>query len=114
MSNHGAIMQTYNQELVKFLETLKIKRVQVAERIHQEECAKAELEKTMSDLQDKIKHCDDSLEQHKSIYEHYNKVIEEVETGFKKILETSKTLLQVAQHEVNKLNISTNSQNEPI
>lgn len=63
-----------------------MKRVQVAEVIHHEECAKSELEKTMNELQDKIKRCDDSLEQHRSLHEHYNKVIDEVESGFKKVL----------------------------
>ncbi|CAG9772035.1 unnamed protein product [Ceutorhynchus assimilis] len=102
MTEHGAALQTYNQELIKCLEEFKTKRKELLEVIKQEEEEKATLDRNMKALQEKIAHLNGNLQQHKQLCENYDKTIRETELGFKKIVESSQTLLKVAQHEANK------------
>ncbi|KAF5306350.1 hypothetical protein FQR65_LT07374 [Abscondita terminalis] len=108
MSEHGAALQTYNQELVKFLETLKVKRKELQDLIKQEENDKGILEKNLKTLQEKLQKLNASLIQHQKLRENYDQTIQDTETGFKKILESSQTLLNLAQHEASKLCIVNN------
>ncbi|XP_060517525.1 uncharacterized protein LOC132696614 [Cylas formicarius] len=103
MSEHGAALQTYNQELVKCLEDLKVKRNELIEIIRREEAEKIVLDKNLRALQEKMNILNNNLKHHKMVFDNYDKTIQETEMGFKKILESSQTLLQVAQHEANKL-----------
>ncbi|KAL3280849.1 hypothetical protein HHI36_004078 [Cryptolaemus montrouzieri] len=103
MSEHGACLQTYNQELVKCLEELKSKRQELVELIKKEESEQAILEKNMSVLQEKLNTVHNKLKYHRQLCDDYNKTIQETESGFKKILESSQTLLNLAQHQYNKL-----------
>ncbi|KAK4880051.1 hypothetical protein RN001_008197 [Aquatica leii] len=105
MSEHGAALQTYNQELVKCLEQLKIKRNELQDLINQEENDKSILEKNLKALQDKLQKLNTSLVQHQKLRDNYDQTIQDTETGFKKILESSQTLLNLAQHEASKLHV---------
>ncbi|XP_050312711.1 microtubule nucleation factor SSNA1-like isoform X1 [Anthonomus grandis grandis] len=101
MSEHGAALQTFNEQLVKCLEELKSKRNDLVEVIQREEAEKIVLEKNIRALQDKLAQLNNSLSQHRAMCSNYDKTIEDTELGFKKILESSQTLLQVAQHGAN-------------
>ncbi|XP_018567209.1 13 kDa deflagellation-inducible protein-like [Anoplophora glabripennis] len=114
MTEHGAALQTYNQELVKCLEDLKFKRNEIVDVIYKEEAEKVILEKKIEALQNRLTLLNKSLEHHKYMYESYDKTIKETEDGFKKILESSQALLHLAQHEANKLDCNTNSKKEII
>ncbi|KAK9879460.1 hypothetical protein WA026_006531 [Henosepilachna vigintioctopunctata] len=103
MSEHGASLQTYNQELVKCLEDLKSQQMELAEVIKKEEAEEALLQKNISSLQEKLNTIQNNLKYHKQIRDDYNQTIQETETGFKKILESSQTLLNLAQHQSKKL-----------
>ncbi|KAG5869776.1 hypothetical protein JTB14_036341 [Gonioctena quinquepunctata] len=109
MSEHGAALQTYNQELVKCLEDLKCKRNEIVDVIYREEAERVVLEKNVKALQEKLRLLDKNLNHHKDIYEQYEKTIKDTENGFRKILESSQTLLQVAQLETNRLDCSQNT-----
>ncbi|KAJ8961299.1 hypothetical protein NQ318_008985 [Aromia moschata] len=110
MSEHGAALQTYNQELVKCKDYLFVpKRNEIVDIIYKEEAEKAVLEKNLDILQSRLTLLKKSLEHYKSVYEGYDRTIKETENGFKKILESSQTLLQLAQQEASKLDCNTNS-----
>ncbi|CAH0557274.1 unnamed protein product [Brassicogethes aeneus] len=103
MSEHGAALQTYNQELVKCLEELKIKKKDVLILIEREENEKKLLEKNIKGLQEKLTLVNNNLQHHKSLCDNYERTIRDTEHGFKKILESSQALLHLAQHEAVKL-----------
>lgn len=71
--------------------------------IGKEEADKLVVEKNMKCLQNKLNLINASLETNKMLRDNYDKAIKDTEQGFKKILETSQTLLNLAQHEANKL-----------
>ncbi|KAK5646778.1 hypothetical protein RI129_005242 [Pyrocoelia pectoralis] len=108
MSEHGASLQTYNQELVKCLEQLKIRRNDLQDVINQEETDKSILERNLRTIQDKLAKLNNNLVQHQKLRESYDQTIKDTELGFKKILESSQTLLNLALHEANKLGTITN------
>ncbi|KAJ8977510.1 hypothetical protein NQ317_017128 [Molorchus minor] len=83
MSEHGAALQTYNQELVKCLEELKFKRNEIIDTIYKEEAEKAVLEKNLETLQNRLALLNKSLEHYRHIYESYDKTITDTENGFK-------------------------------
>ncbi|XP_023026433.1 uncharacterized protein [Leptinotarsa decemlineata] len=109
MSEHGAALQTYNQELVKCLEDIKRKKNEIVHCLHREEAEKLVLEKNVKVLQDKLKILNRNIDHHKSIYEQYDKIINETENGFRKILESSQTLLQVVQQQTTRIDSRHNS-----
>ncbi|XP_044751150.1 Sjoegren syndrome nuclear autoantigen 1 homolog isoform X2 [Coccinella septempunctata] len=109
MSEHGACLQTYNQELVKCLEELKSNRVGLVEIIKREESEQAVLERNISVLQEKLHNIQSKLKYHKQLYDDYTSTIQETEAGFKKILESSQTLLNLVQHQANKLKNNTSN-----
>lgn len=104
MSDHGAALQTYNQELVKCnnspmfafevvsfvpvvgLEGLKVKKCEIMNVIRKEEAEKVVLEKNLRSLQEKLNQLNSNLQQHKSLYDNYDRTIKETENGFKKVL----------------------------
>ncbi|KAJ8915622.1 hypothetical protein NQ315_003406 [Exocentrus adspersus] len=102
MCEHGAALQTYNQELVKC-------KNEIVDVIYKEEAEKAVLEKKLDALRNRLSTLNKSLEYHKSLYENYDKTIKDTEEGFRKILESSQALLHLAQHEANKLDYSSSS-----
>ncbi|GJQ69840.1 hypothetical protein Trydic_g22388 [Trypoxylus dichotomus] len=108
MSEHGASLQTYNQELVKCnllncLEDLRLKRNSLQKVIDQEENDKNSLERNIKVLQEKLNVLSNQLSQHKRLRDNYDKTIQDTQSGFKKILESAQTLLNLAQHEANTL-----------
>lgn len=109
MSEHGATLQTYNQELVKCLEQLKIRRNELQDVIHQEETDKSILERNVKTLQEKLTKLNSNLVQHQKLRDSYDQTIKDTELGFKKILESSQTLLNLALHESNKLGTVNNT-----
>ncbi|GLV38815.1 hypothetical protein CBL_05814 [Carabus blaptoides fortunei] len=113
MSEHGAALQTYNQELVKCVEDLKSKRLDLQAIISKEESEKHVLEKHVKILLDKLTVLNKSLAQHISMRDNYDRTIKETETGFKKILESSQMLLNLAQHEANRLEDNAQKSSKP-
>ncbi|XP_050312712.1 microtubule nucleation factor SSNA1-like isoform X2 [Anthonomus grandis grandis] len=79
MSEHGAALQTFNEQLVKCLEELKSKRNDLVEVIQREEAEKIVLEKNIRALQDKLAQLNNSLSQHRAMCSNYDKTIEDTE-----------------------------------
>nr|XP_022914113.1 Sjoegren syndrome nuclear autoantigen 1 homolog isoform X2 [Onthophagus taurus] len=86
MSEHGAALQTYNQELVKCLEDLRLKREKLQTIIDGEENNKNILEKNIKALQDKLHVVNTNLNNHRDIRDNYDRMIKDAENGFKKIV----------------------------
>nr|XP_015833614.1 PREDICTED: Sjoegren syndrome nuclear autoantigen 1 homolog isoform X2 [Tribolium castaneum] len=84
MSQQGATLQTYNQELVKCLEDLKTKRNEMLIIVKREEQEKQTIEKNMEMMQQKLNMITESLQTHRSLCECYEKTIHDTEAGFRK------------------------------
>jgi Sjoegren syndrome nuclear autoantigen 1 len=92
MSHHGATLQTYNQELVKCLEDLKVKKKEILRVVKEEEYEKCALEKDIKSLQEKLNNVNNNLEKHKALCDSYEKTIQDTESGFKKVNQLSASL----------------------
>lgn len=67
------------------LEELKTKKNEIMDIVFREEAERVVLEKNLKALQEKLNILNQSLENHKEIYESYDKTIKETEAGFKKV-----------------------------
>lgn len=95
MSQQGATLHNYNNELVKCIEDLRKKRKEVNKQIQQEEEEKSKIQKDLSILTDRLTKINDSLEAKTMERSEYDSTIEETESAYMKILESSQTLLHV-------------------
>ncbi|XP_047118159.1 Sjoegren syndrome nuclear autoantigen 1 homolog isoform X2 [Schistocerca piceifrons] len=99
MAQHGALLQTYNQELVKCLEELKRTRGELQlqiDKAEEEKCLKEkELKKLSSDLSRINQVLDDKIAKRNAL----DKTISETEGAYVKILESSKVLLDMIRRE---------------
>lgn len=103
MSEHGATLQTFNQELVKSLEELKQRRKELSHTIYQQQTQKETLEQQIKSLQDDLTIVNSKLTESNKLKSSYDQVINETEEGYKKILDTSQALLSAIQLESSRL-----------
>jgi Sjoegren syndrome nuclear autoantigen 1 len=110
-SQTGASIQTYNSELVRCLEDLKAKREQLNQEIFHEDQQKSDTEKKIQKLSETLHHLEDSLAHKTQARGDYDTTIQETESAYMKILESSQTLLHVLKKET--ANLSKRKQNLP-
>lgn len=67
------------------MEELKSKRNQIMDVVYREEAERVVLEKNVKALQENLHTLNQSLENHKDLYESYEKTIKETEDGFRKV-----------------------------
>lgn len=103
MSEHGATLQTFNQELVKSLEELKQRRKELSHIIYHQQTQKETLEQQIKSLQDDLTIVNSKLNESNKLKSSYDQVINETEEGYKKILDTSQALLSAIQLESTRL-----------
>ncbi|KAG7476474.1 hypothetical protein MATL_G00083200 [Megalops atlanticus] len=103
MTQQGAAMQTYNNELVKCLEELCSKREELNRQIQQEEEEKARLQQEIRVLTDKLSRVNESLARRLAARADFDRTIAETEAAYMKILESSQTLLSVLKREAGNL-----------
>ncbi|XP_002165861.1 microtubule nucleation factor SSNA1 isoform X1 [Hydra vulgaris] len=108
MSNQGAVLQSYNNELVKCIEDLCTKRDELHHQITIEEEEKSKIEIDICILTDRLAKVTESLSKKYAAQSEYDKTISETEAAYMKILESSQTLLQVLKHEIGKEGVSKN------
>ena len=96
---HGATMQNYNNQLVKWIVDLREKREEVNRQILKEEEEKAKIQKDLSILTDRLSKINESLSRKNQARNEYDKTIQETEAAYMKILESSQTLLHVLKRE---------------
>jgi len=90
-------LQTYNNELVKSLEELKSRRAALQQQIEAESLEKQKLEAEKARLEDRLDVVNGSLEEKMATGRDYDRVIQEAEQAYTKILESSQVLLNVVQ-----------------
>ncbi|XP_076282801.1 microtubule nucleation factor SSNA1 [Lasioglossum baleicum] len=103
MSQHGAALQTYNQELVKCLEDMKAKRGELQVQIDSQEEEKNNLQREIEKLSYKLTRLNDSLSQRIAVRNEYDRTIADTETAYVKILESSQLLLNMIKREATNL-----------
>lgn len=103
MSEQGAALQTYNQELVKGIEALKKRRSAVLQLICKDEELKEELEKQFAIVEAKLSSVRNSLNENLQKKAYYDEAIENSEAAYMKILESSQALLDVVRKEAQTL-----------
>merc|ERR1712002_937573 len=99
MSQQGAALQTYNNELVKCLEDLTEKREAISKEIQTEEEEKNKLQNDMRVFSERLSRINESLAKKIACRNDYDRTIAETEHAYSKILESSQTLLTVLKKE---------------
>lgn len=93
MSQQGAALQSYNNELVKCVEDLCAKRDELQKSILLEEEERAKLEHDIKVLSTKLAKVNESLSKKLATRNEYDRTIAETESAYMKILESSQALL---------------------
>ncbi|XP_077779018.1 microtubule nucleation factor SSNA1-like [Podarcis muralis] len=103
MTQQGAALQSYNNELVKCIEDLSLKRDELSKQIRQEEEEKSKLQNDIRVLTDKLSRVNESLARKMASRNEFDRTIAETEAAYMKILESSQTLLNVLRKEAGNL-----------
>ena len=93
MSQQGAALQSYNNELVKCVEDLCAKRDELQKSIQVEEDERAKLEHDIKVLSTKLAKVNENLSKKLATRNEYDRTIAETESAYMKILESSQALL---------------------
>ncbi|XP_026068328.1 microtubule nucleation factor SSNA1 [Carassius auratus] len=107
MTQQGAALQTYNNELVKCIEELCSKREDLNRLIQQEEAEKSRLQHDIRVLTEKLSRVNESLARRLAARADFDRTIAETEAAYMKILESSQTLLSVLKKETGNLTKAT-------
>eukprot|EP00700_Malawimonas_jakobiformis_P001474 EC721542.1.p2 GENE.EC721542.1~~EC721542.1.p2 ORF type:complete len:112 (+),score=12.64 EC721542.1:78-413(+) len=99
MAEKGASLQGYNNELVKCLEDLRARREDVTKQIQKEEEIKAKIQNDLRVLTERLARVNESLARKIASRNEYDRTIQETEMAYKKILDSSQTLLHVLKRE---------------
>ncbi|CAL7943698.1 microtubule nucleation factor SSNA1 isoform X2 [Xylocopa sonorina] len=103
MSQHGAALQAYNQELVKCLEEMKLRRTELQAEIESQEEEKNHLQREIEKLSYKLTRLNDCLTKRIAVRNEYDRTIADTETAYVKILESSQLLLNMIKREATNL-----------
>lgn len=103
MSQQGAALQNYNNELVKCIEDLCAKRDELQRQILIEEEDKHKLENEIRLSSEKLAKINENLAKKITARTEFDRTISETEAAYMKILESSQTLLNVLKRESNSL-----------
>lgn len=99
MAQQGTSLQNYNNELIRCIDDLRDKREEVNRQILKEEEEKAQIQKSLSMLTDRLSKINEGLARKVQARSEYDKTIQETEGAYMKILESSQTLLSVLKRE---------------
>ncbi|XP_036892455.1 Sjoegren syndrome nuclear autoantigen 1 isoform X1 [Sturnira hondurensis] len=122
MTQQGAALQNYNNELVKCIEELCQKREELCQQIQQEEEEKQRLQNEVRQLTEKLARVNENLARKIASRNEFDRTIAETEAAYLKvglraaqaawvqILESSQTLLSVLKREAGNLTKATASE----
>jgi len=99
MSQQGAALQSYNNELVKCIEDLCAKRDELHKGILEEEEEKRKIQNDIRILTERLSKVNESLSKKMASRNEFDRTIAETEQAYMKILESSQTLLHVLKRE---------------
>ncbi|CAF1099781.1 unnamed protein product [Adineta steineri] len=103
MSQQGAALQNYNNELVKCIEDLCGKRDELQRQILIEEEDKHRFETEIRLSSEKLARINENLAKKITARTEFDRTISETEAAYMKILESSQTLLNVLKRESHSL-----------
>lgn len=106
MSQQGAALQSYNNELVKCIEELCSKRDELHRQILEEEEEKRKIQNDLRILTERLSKVNENLSKKTASRSEFDKTIAETEAAYMKILESSQTLLNVLKKETATLGTS--------
>ncbi|XP_032021659.2 microtubule nucleation factor SSNA1 [Hylobates moloch] len=109
MTQQGAALQNYNNELVKCIEELCQKREELCRQIQEEEDEKQRLQNEVRQLTEKLARVNENLARKIASRNEFDRTIAETEAAYLKILESSQTLLSVLKREAGNLTKATAS-----
>ena len=101
MSQQGAALQNFNNELVKCVEDLCSKRDDLHKQVLQEEEEKHRIETELRSMSERLAKINESLAKKMAVRNELDRTIAETETAYMKILETSQTLLNSVKGTIN-------------
>lgn len=99
MATQGAALQSHNNELVKCIDDLREKREEILKTLRDDEGEKAKIQSDLQTLTKRLAQVNDSIARKNETRVEYDKVIQETEAAYLKILESSQTLLTVLKRE---------------
>lgn len=99
MASQGASLQNFNNELVKCIEDLREKREEINRQIIKEEEDKTKILKDIAVLNERLTILNESLARKNQARSEYDRTLQETESAYMKILESSQTLLGVLKRE---------------
>lgn len=105
--------QNYNAELLKSIEDVREKREELTRQIEKDEANKVEIQNELSILTDRLTKLNENLARKIQTRNEYNKIIQETEAAYIKILESSQTLLDVLKRESHSLDKKTPGYTSP-
>eukprot|EP00245_Coleochaete_scutata_P012488 TRINITY_DN4847_c0_g3_i1.p2 TRINITY_DN4847_c0_g3~~TRINITY_DN4847_c0_g3_i1.p2 ORF type:complete len:188 (-),score=44.48 TRINITY_DN4847_c0_g3_i1:547-1110(-) len=103
MAQQGATLQNNNNELVKCIEALKGKHVELEAEIAAEEHEKAIIQTDIQTLNKRLGQLHAAATQRRAVLEEYDRCIRESEGTYSKIVGMAETLLQFAKREAGSL-----------
>ncbi|XP_062424973.1 microtubule nucleation factor SSNA1-like isoform X1 [Rhea pennata] len=103
MTQQGAALQGYNNELVKCIEDLCMQKEELNKQIQQAEEEKNKLQHQIQVLNEKLECVCENLAQKVASRNELDKILAETEAAYMKILDSSRTLLNVLKKEVGSL-----------
>lgn len=99
MAAQGAALQSHNNELVKCIDDLREKREEITKQLREDEAEKGKIQQDLQILTKRLAQVNDSIARKNETRNEYDKVIQETEAAYLKILESSQTLLTVLKRE---------------
>ncbi|NXX80790.1 SSNA1 protein, partial [Urocolius indicus] len=103
MTQHGAVLQGYNNELVEFMEDLRMQKEELNKEIQQAEEEKNKLQHEIQILSEKLECVRENLAQKVASRNELDKSLAEIEAAYMKILDSSRSLLNVVKKQVGSL-----------
>ncbi|XP_062813929.1 microtubule nucleation factor SSNA1 [Anolis carolinensis] len=100
MTHQGAVLQSYNNELVKFVEELHLQREELNRQIEQEEEEKKKVQEELEMLTKQLACVCECLAWKIAAQKELDKILAETEIAYEKILGSSKMLLNVLKNEM--------------
>ncbi|KAL9652746.1 hypothetical protein ABK040_010779 [Willaertia magna] len=95
----GASLQTTNNQLVKCIEELRLRRDDMNKQIMKEEEDKQRIQNEIRILSEKLNRLNEGLSRKIQAKQEYERTLQETEAAYNKILESSQTLLHVLKRE---------------
>ncbi|KAJ7322217.1 hypothetical protein JRQ81_018504 [Phrynocephalus forsythii] len=103
MTHQGAVLQSYNNELVKYMEDLCLQREALNKQIGQAEEEKHRVQDELSQLTKELESVCARLEGKMVAQEKLDKILAETELAYEKILDSTRMLLTVLKTEMGDL-----------